>query len=339
MRERIDDLRRATLQRVAEAGNLRELETVQVDILGKKGALTQLLRGMGDLGPAERPVIGQLVNQVRAEVEAALAARRQALAEQSLDERLRREVIDVTLPGRGRAGGSYHPITLVLSEVKRIFGGLGFEVVEGPEVELDYYNFEALNVPRHHPARDMQDTFYITDDLLLRTQTSPVQVRTMEKRQPPVRIIAPGKTYRVDADNTHTPMFHQVEGLLVDEHVTLGHLKGILTLFAKRMFGESRGVRFRPSYFPFTEPSAEMDISCLLCEGAGCRLCKQEGWIEILGAGMVHPRVFEMVGYDPEKVSGFAFGMGIERVALLLYGLDDIRLLFDNDIRFLRQFA
>ena len=338
MQDQISNLKQDTLQRITQAENLRDLTAVQVEVLGKKGSLTQLLRGMGALPAAERPVVGKLVNDVRVEVEAALAAKEASMSVNALDDRLLAEAIDVTLPGRNRIAGTMHPLTQVLDEIKRIFGGLGFAVAEGPEIETDYYNFEALNVPRHHPARDMQDTFYITEDLLLRTQTSPVQAHTMEKCQPPVRIIAPGKVYRVDADNTHTPMFTQVEGLLVDSDVTLGDLKGTLTLFVKQMFGAERGVRFRPSYFPFTEPSAEMDISCFMCGGAGCRLCKNEGWLEILGAGMVHPRVFEMVGYDPEKVSGFAFGMGVERIAMLLYGLEDIRHLFDSDMRFLRQF-
>ena len=250
-----------------------------------------------------------------------------------------REAVDVTLPGKRPGAGGLHPLTKVLREIQEVFVGLGFEVVEGPEIETDYYNFEALNIPLHHPARDMQDTFYITQDILLRTQTSPVQIRTMESRRPPVRIIAPGKVYRVDAaDATHTPMFHQVEGLLIDKDITMGDLKGTLATFVRALFGEDRGVRFRPSYFPFTEPSAEMDILCGICHGDGCRSCGGEGWLEILGAGMVHPNVLKMVDYDPEEVGGFAFGMGVERIALLKYGIDDIRMLFENDIRFLRQF-
>jgi len=328
----------AALERIAKLASLPELNQVKVEMLGKKGILTQMGRAMGELPGEVRPLVGKMVNKARQEIMKALEEKEQALEMQALEERWQKEAIDVTLPARRRPAGSIHPLHLVLADIKKVFIGLGFEVVEGPEVELDYYNFEALNVPKHHPARDMQDTFYITDELLLRTQTSPVQIRTMEARRPPVRIIAPGKVYRSDADATHSPMFHQVEGLYVDKKVTLGDLKGILTLFARSMFGEKRGVRFRPSYFPFTEPSAEMDISCFICEGSGCRLCKNEGWIEILGAGMVHPRVFEMVGYDPEAVSGFAFGMGIERVTMLRYGIDDIRLLFDSDIRFLRQF-
>lgn len=334
----IDELKQRFYERIESARSVPELEQVRVEILGKKGRLTQVLRGMGKLDPDQRPVFGRMVNDIRDAVERLIAERSTSLHDGEMEVRLVGETIDVTLPGRLPMPGSRHPLTMVLDDIKRIFIGLGFRVVEGPEVETDYYNFEALNVPKYHPARDMQDTFYITDDLLLRTQTSPVQARVMEKQQPPVRIIAPGKVYRVDADTTHSPMFHQVEGLLVDKHVTLGDLKGVLSLFAREMFGRDRGVRFRPSYFPFTEPSAEMDISCFVCGGEGCRLCKYEGWIEILGAGMVHPRVFEMVNYDPDEVTGFAFGMGVERVAMLRYGIDDIRLLFDSDVRFLRQF-
>jgi phenylalanyl-tRNA synthetase alpha chain len=338
MLEQIKSVKATAVARISEANSQEALEEARVEILGKKGALTQLLRGMGCLSADERPIVGKLVNEVRDEVERILSERGAALQNQALNVRLAAESIDITLPGKTVPVGTKHPLTLVLDDIKRVFVGMGFEVVEGPEVEVDHYNFEALNVPKQHPARDMQDTFYITDDLLLRTQTSPVQVRTMEKRQPPVRIIAPGKVYRVDADTTHSPMFHQVEGLMVDRNVTLADLKGTLALFAREMFGRDRGVRFRPSYFPFTEPSAEMDISCFICGGEGCRFCKYEGWIEILGAGMVHPRVLEMVNYDPEQVTGFAFGLGIERVALLRYGIDDIRLLFDSDIRFLSQF-
>jgi phenylalanyl-tRNA synthetase alpha chain len=328
VREQIEHIRRTAA-----------LDAVRIEILGKKGKLTQLLRGMGSLPAEERPVMGRLVNSVRDEVEQLLQARGEALRDAALEERLKAESVDVTLPGRLVPRGGRHPLTLVLDDIKRIFIGLGFEVIEGPEVETDYYNFEALNEPKHHPARDMQDTFYITEDLLLRTQTSPVQIRTMEKQDPPVRMIAPGKVYRVDAaDATHSPMFHQVEGLLVDEHVTFGDLKGILTLVIRELFDKDRGVRFRPSYFPFTEPSAEVDVSCFVCAGEGCRLCKYEGWIEILGCGMVHPKVFEAVGYDPEKVTGFAFGLGLERIAMLRYGIEDMRLLYESDVRFLRQF-
>ncbi len=336
--EQADQIMASAGAKIAQVNTNSALEEVRVEVLGKKGALTQLLRGMGSLSADDRPIVGKRVNQVRDAVERLLAEKSRNLQQQALEEQLAAERIDVTLPGTGVARGTMHPITLVLDDIKRIFTGMGYEVVEGPEIETDYYNFEALNVPKHHPARDMQDTFYILDDLLLRTQTSPVQARTMEKRQPPVRIISPGKVYRVDSDPTHSPMFHQVEGLLVDEHITLGDLKGTLQAFVREMYGKERGVRFRPSYFPFTEPSAEMDISCFVCGGEGCRFCKYEGWIEILGCGMVHPRVLEMVNYDAEKYTGFAFGMGIERIALLRYGIDDIRLLFDSDVRLLTQF-
>ena len=336
--EEIDALRARALAKVADAKSARELEDVRVEFLGKKGEATRILRAMGELPPEERPAVGKLINALRDELEAALASRRSELAERELQERLAAESLDITLPGKIVPLGTYHPITQVLREVQEVFVGLGFEVVEGPEIELDYYNFEALNIPKDHPARDMQDTFYITGEILLRTQTSPVQIRTMESRRPPVRVIAPGKVYRLDSDATHSPMFHQVEGLLIDKHITFGDLKGTLSLAARRLFGEDRGVRFRPSYFPFTEPSAEMDISCALCGGRGCRLCGGEGWIEILGCGMVHPNVLRAVDYDPEEVCGFAFGMGLERVAMLKYGIDDIRLFFESDMRFLRQF-
>ena len=337
MRERIAQVREEAIAAVRAAQSPEELEQARIRYIGKKGELTQLLRGIGQVPPEERPAIGQLVNEARDAVEAELAARRQALAAAALEARLAEETLDVTLPGWGPVLGKRHPLTQVLDEIKRVFTGLGFQVVEGPEIETDWYNFEALNIPPDHPARDLQDTFFITDDILLRTQTSPVQIRVMEAQQPPVRIIAPGKVFRVDADVTHSPMFHQVEGLYVDEAVTFGELKGTLATMARELFGP-RPVRFRPSYFPFTEPSAEMDIQCIICDGAGCRVCKHEGWLEILGSGMVHPQVLRNVGYDPEKWSGFAFGMGVERIAMLKYGIDDIRLFFENDIRFLRQF-
>lgn len=334
----IEAIREEALKAVHEAPDRQALEAVRVEYLGKKGQLTRLLRGMGGLPEELRPVVGKKVNLLRDELSAALEDRTAALAAAELEMRLRAEAIDVTLPGKRREMGRLHPITRVTREIQEVFVGLGFEVVQGPEIETDYYNFEALNIPKHHPARDTQDTFYITEDVLLRTQTSPVQIRTMESRRPPVRIIAPGKVYRCDSDVTHSPMFHQVEGLLIDRNVTFGDLKGILELAVRRLFGEDRGVRFRPHYFPFTEPSAEMDISCFHCGGEGCRVCSGEGWIEILGCGMVHPNVLRMVDYDPEEVGGFAFGMGIDRVALLKYGIDDIRLLFESDVRFLRQF-
>lgn len=336
---RIERLEAEAFERIGRAATEQELEAARVAYLGKKGELTLILRGMGQIDPAQRPRIGQQVNAARDRLEQALAERQRALADRRLAEQLAAEAVDVTLPARRPARGHWHPIRRVLADVTDYFVGLGFRVVEGPEVETDYYNFEALNIPQDHPARDMWDTFYITDDLLLRTHTSPVQVRVMESQKPPVRVIVPGKAYRHDPpDATHSPIFHQVEGLLIDRHVTLGDLKGTLTGFARRLFGDERAVRFRPSYFPFTEPSAEMDVSCFICGGGGCRVCKHEGWIEILGCGMVHPRVLEMVGYDPEEVGGFAFGMGPDRIALLKYGIDDIRRFYENDVRLLGQF-
>lgn len=337
MRERIAELRRRALQEIGEAKDAAELETSRVRLLGRKGQVTELLRGLGSAPPEERPELGRIVNELRAEVEDVLERRGGELRALARAQQLEEEAIDVTLPGWTPLSGARHPLTRTLDEIKATFIGLGFSVVEGPEIETDYYNFEALNIPPDHPARDMQDTFFITEDILLRTQTSPVQIRTMQSQEPPVRIVAPGKVYRVDADVTHSPMFHQVEGLYVDEGVTFAELKGTLTMLARQLLGE-RPVRFRPSYFPFTEPSAEMDIQCIMCDGAGCRVCSQEGWLEILGAGMVHPQVLENVGYDPERWTGFAFGMGVERIAMLKYGIDDIRLFFENDVRFLRQF-
>ncbi len=338
LEQEIEAIRAEALEAVRQAEDPQSLESVRVEYLGKKGRLTRLLRGMGELRDDERPIVGKKVNLLRDELSAAYEERKAALADAELEKRLMAEAIDVTIPGKRRKFGRLHPITQVTREIQDIFVGMGFEVVQGPEIETDYYNFEALNIPKHHPARDTQDTFYFSEDLLLRTQTSPVQIRTMENKRPPVRIIAPGKVYRCDSDVTHSPMFHQVEGLLIDRHVTFGDLKGTLALLVRRLFGEDRGVRFRPHYFPFTEPSAEMDITCFHCEGKGCRVCSGEGWIEILGCGMVHPNVLKMVDYDPEEVGGFAFGMGIDRVALLKYGIDDIRLLFDSDVRFLQQF-
>jgi phenylalanyl-tRNA synthetase alpha chain len=336
--DRLKQIKLLTEKRIAEVSDFDSLNEIKVKILGRKGEMTLLLRGLKDLVGEERAEAGKAANDIKNILEKMIDDKTAELKRMELELKLKREEIDVTLPGLPQAGGGKHPISRVADEIKAIFIGMGFDVAEGPQIETDYYNFEALNVPKDHPAREMQDTFYITEEMLLRTHTSPVQVRTMEKRQPPVRIIAPGKVYRVDADTTHSPMFHQVEGLLVDRNVTLGDLKGTLAMFARELFGKDRGVRFRPSYFPFTEPSAEMDISCFVCGGEGCRLCKYEGWIEILGAGMVHPRVFEMVNYDSEQVTGFAFGMGVERVAMLRYGIDDIRLLFESDVRFLSQF-
>ena len=315
------------------------LEAARVKYLGKKGELTGVLRMMGKLTPEERPVMGQLANEVRATIEEAIAEKKTVLAEKMLEAKLAAEKLDVTMPGRVQKIGYRHPLTLVMRDLEDIFIGMGFSIVEGPEVEYDYYNFQALNIPEDHPARDTQDTFYITDNILLRSQTSPVQARTMEKQKPPIRIISPGRVYRSDAmDATHSPLFHQMEGLVVDEGITMGDLKGMLETFAKTEFGEDTRIRFRPHHFPFTEPSAEVDISCFMCGGKGCRLCKGEGWIEILGAGMVHPNVLSMCGIDPEKYSGFAFGMGVERIAMLKYHIDDIRHFYENDVRFIEQF-
>lgn len=337
VRERIARLREEAVQAVQAATRPEDVEQVRVRYLGRKGRVTELLRGMGSVPADERPHVGKLVNELREELEAVIGRQKERLTAAALEARLQEETIDVTLPGRGPVAGRRHPLTQVLDDIKAVFIGLGFTVVEGPEVETDYYNFEALNIPPDHPARDMQDTFFVTDDILLRTQTSPVQIRTMLAQEPPVRIIAPGKVFRVDADVTHSPMFHQVEGLYVDEGVTFAELKGTLATLAQELLGR-RPVRFRPSYFPFTEPSAEMDIQCIMCHGVGCRVCSHEGWLEILGAGMVHPTVLKNVDYDPERWTGFAFGMGIERIAMLRYGIDDIRLFFENDLRFLRQF-
>ncbi len=323
-----------------EAKSLEEVNEIRVRYLGKKGELTRILRGMGDLSPEQRPRVGQVANEVRRILEAEITVRTAQIKEKIKQARLIEEKIDVTLPGTKFAIGHLHPLTRVRRQIENIFLGLGFEIAEGPEVELDYYNFEALNIPKDHPARDMQDTFFISGEILLRTHTSPVQVRTMERMVPriPVKIIAPGKVYRRDDDATHSPMFHQVEGLVIDTRITFGDLKGVLQTFAAEMFGPSTRTRFRPSFFPFTEPSAEVDISCVMCGGRGCRVCSYSGWLEILGCGSVHPRVLEMSGYNSEEVTGFAFGMGIERIALLKYGIDDLRLFFDNDLRFLEQF-
>jgi phenylalanyl-tRNA synthetase alpha chain len=319
----------------AAGADSQTIKALQVKYLGRKGVLTQYLRSIAGLPADQRPEAGRLANELKlllgADFDAALAACGAAASGPA-------EGIDVTLPGRREPRGTVHPITRVSREICDILGHMGFEVVEGPEVEKDYYNFEALNIPKNHPARDMQDTFFVSADIVLRTHTSPLQVRTMERRQPPVRIIAPGKVFRCDSDQTHTPMFHQVEGLLVDENVSFGDLKGTLTAFVHRMFDEQTRLRFRPSFFPFTEPSAEVDILCVICRGKGCRVCKHTGWLEILGSGMVHPAVFENVGYDTRRYTGFAFGMGVERVAMLKYGIDDLRKFFENDLRFLGQF-
>lgn len=316
-----------------------DAEQIRIRYLGKKGELTALLRTMGALSPEERPVMGQLVNETRQAIEEAIEKAKNAGAAAALAARLKSEKIDVTMPGDEVKQGKRHPLSKIQKEMEDIFVGMGFEIADGPEVEYDYYNFEALNIPANHPARDTQDTFYITDNILLRSQTSPVQVRVMEKTKPPIRIISPGRVYRSDAvDATHSPLFHQMEGLVIDKGITMGDLRGMLSMFAKRMFGPETKIRFRPHHFPFTEPSAEVDVSCFVCGGKGCRVCKGEGWIEILGAGMVHPFVLENCNIDPAVYSGFAFGMGIERVLMCKYNIDDMRLIYENDVRFLTQF-
>lgn len=340
MEQELNSLRETALKELSEVTAKEALNDLKVKYLGKKGLLTGMLRGLGALSPEERPRVGQVVNDIRNELEAIIATKLETTKQAELAQKLASESIDVTLPGRHAGLGHLHPLTLTLNRIKDTFMRMGFEVAEGPEVEKDYYNFEALNLPQDHPARDMQDSFYITKEFLLRTHTSPVQVRTMQAAEPnqPIRIIAPGKVYRRDYDATHSPMFQQVEGLVVDQGISFADLKGTLELFSKEIFGNRVNVRFRPSFFPFTEPSAEVDISCVMCDGKGCRVCSGTGWLEILGSGMVHPRVLEMSNFDPGKVSGFAFGMGVERIAMLTYGIDDLRLFFDNDIRFLRQF-
>jgi phenylalanyl-tRNA synthetase alpha chain len=337
---RVDAIVQGAREAVAAAQTSDELEKIRVGVLGRQGELTQLLRSLGTLAPEERPLVGAAANEAKRELEALLDARLGTTLEAERQAERRRQRLDLTLPGRRPPQGSLHPLTRVHDEIVAVFAGLGFSVAEGPEIETDYHNFEALNIPPDHPARDMQDTLYVSESALLRTHTSPVQIRAMLAQPPPVRIIVPGKVYRRDvADATHSPMFHQVEGLAVDRAVTMADLKGTLELFAREMFGPRSRIRFRPSFFPFTEPSAEVDVLCFVCHGAGCRLCKQGGWLEILGSGMVHPQVLRNVGYDPEKVTGWAFGMGIERIAMLKYGIEDLRLFFENDLRFLRQFV
>ncbi len=338
MEERIKQLQQEAISALHQADDLIALQDVRVKILGKKGSLTEVMKGMRDLAAEERPTIGALVNTFKDQFESSFIARQLELQQRDIAAKLASEKIDVTLPGRKTASGSLHPVTLVTNEVVEIFSRLGFAVAEGPEIEEDFYNFEALNIPKDHPARDMQDTFYISDDRVLRTHTSPVQIRTMVKHKPPIRIIAPGTVYRRDSDLTHSPMFHQVEGFLVDNRVTFGDLKGVLTHFLNEFFGKGHNVRFRPSFFPFTEPSAEVDIECVICGGKGCRVCGKTGWLEILGCGMIDPEVFKSVDYAVDKYSGFAFGMGLERIAMLKYGVNDLRLFFDNDLRFLKQF-
>ncbi|HET7656793.1 MAG TPA: phenylalanine--tRNA ligase subunit alpha [Bacillales bacterium] len=341
MQEQLLNLQDEAEEKIRVAQDLKELEDIRVAYLGKKGPITEVLRGMGKLPKEERPKIGQMANEVRESIAGKLQKKQQRLEEEEIEKQLARETIDVTLPGRPVKRGNIHPLMAVIEEIEDLFIGMGFSVAEGPQVETDHYNFEALNIPKNHPARDMQDTFYLTDDILLRTHTSPVQARTMEKHKGkgPVKVICPGKTYRRDTDDaTHSHQFMQIEGLVVDENIRLSDLKGVLTIFAKKLFGEEREIRLRANFFPFTEPSVEMDISCFKCGGDGCRVCKGSGWIEILGAGMVHPNVLRASGFDPEKYTGFAFGMGPERIAMLKYGIEDIRHFYTSDVRFLRQF-
>ena len=352
MKDRLEQIKEEVRKQVEAAGTLDKLNEVRVNALGKKGALTEVLKGMKNVAAEERPKIGQMVNDTRAEIEAMLEVTKKKMEGAIREAKMKEEVIDVTLPAKKNLVGHRHPNTIALEEVERIFIGMGYEVVEGPEVENDYYNFEALNIPKNHPTRDEQDTFYISEDIVLRTQTSPVQVREMEKGKLPIRMLAPGRVFRSDeVDATHSPSFHQIEGLVIDKNITFADLKGTLAEFAKELFGEETKVKFRPHHFPFTEPSAEVDVSCFKCGGKGCRFCKGSGWIEILGCGMVHPHVLEMCGsravwkevlamsgIDPKEYSGFAFGVGLERIALLKYEIDDMRLLYENDIRFLKQF-
>lgn len=339
MKAKLEQIKAEAIREIQNSDGLGKLNDVRVAFLGKKGELTAVLKSMKDVLPEERPVIGQLVNETRESIERLIEETKAKLEAAEREIKLKQEVIDVTLPAKKNRVGHRHPNTIALEEVENIFVGMGYEVVEGPEVEYDYYNFEALNIPANHPAKDEQDTFYINDEIVLRTQTSPVQVREMEKGKLPIRMIAPGRVFRSDeVDATHSPSFHQIEGLVVDKNITFADLKGTLALFARQLFGPDTKVKFRPHHFPFTEPSAEMDVSCFKCGGTGCRFCKGEGWIEILGCGVVHPHVFEMSGIDNDKYTGFAFGMGLERIALLKYEIDDMRLLYENDIRFLKQF-
>lgn len=339
MKEKLESIRETAEHDLRDAGDKQALESLRIRYLGKKGELTSILKKMGELSAEERPAIGKLANEIRARIEAELAARAAELQDSEQKKRMEKEKIDVTMPGKHYGLGHKHPLSIELDEIKEIFIGLGFDIVSGPEVEYDYYNFEALNIPKDHPSRDTQDTFYINDKILLRTQTSPVQVRVMEKQKPPIRIISPGRVYRSDAvDATHSPLFHQIEGLVVDKGITFANLKGTLEIIIKRMYGEDSVVRFRPHHFPFTEPSAEVDVQCFACHGKGCRLCKGEGWIELLGCGMVHPKVLSSCGIDPEIYSGFAFGMGLERLVMRKYSIDDMRLFYENDTRFLKQF-
>lgn len=339
MREKINEILERTLEELKSANDSQSLDAVRVRVLGKKGELTGILRDMGQVAADMRPKIGQWVNEAREKLEEAIGEAQKKIAERELEKRLENEKVDVTMPVEGRSAGSLHPMSIVLEQLLDIFTGMGFEAVEGPEVELDHYNFELMNIPKNHPARDAQDTFYIDDNVVLRTHTSPVQARIMTTRKPPIRIVSFGRVYRADeADATHSPVFHQLEGLVIDENISMGDLKGTLDTFARRLYGEGVTTRFRPSFFPFTEPSAEVDLTCAACRGKGCRICKDTGWIEVLGSGMVNPKVLEMCGIDSRKYSGFAFGMGVERLSNLKYNVPDMRYLYENDVRFLRQF-
>ena len=346
MNDSLEALQGEVLARIQQANSEKDLEQIRVEFLGRSGRITLLLRGLKDLPAEERPRAGEQLNQLRRLLDQRLAEQLDAFKRQAKAQSLRDERVDVTLPGTRWERGSHHPLTLVIDEIVDVFLGMGFEIARGPDIEDDYHNFEALNFPKDHPARDMQDTFFVSNHRLLRTHTSPVQIRTMESRKPPLQVIVPGAVYRHDDDATHSPMFHQVEGFVVDENISFADLKGVLTHVLRQIFQRDAGVRFRPSFFPFTEPSAEIDVQCVICGGSGaltsgqtCRVCKASGWLEILGAGMIDPAVFQFVGYDPEQVSGFAFGMGVERIAMLKYGVDDIRLFFQNDLRFLKQFS
>jgi phenylalanyl-tRNA synthetase alpha chain len=339
MQEKLMEIKGSALKSLESLTSGSALEEVRVKYLGKKGELTTILRSMGNLSKEERPIVGKLVNEIKEELEAKIEEIAKTIKEKERNEKLASEVIDISLPGRKKVIGKRHPLELTLESMKDIFISMGFTIEEGPEVELDYYNFEALNIPKNHPARSEQDTFYINDDVVLRTQTSPVQIRVMENQKPPIKMIAPGKVYRSDSvDATHSPIFYQMEGLVIDKGVTFADLKGTLELFAKKMFGENVKTKFRPHHFPFTEPSAEMDATCFVCGGKGCKVCKNSGWIELLGCGMVHPQVLRNCGIDPEVYSGFAFGFGVDRMVMLSYGIDDIRLLYESDMRFLDQF-
>ena len=339
MKQKLNDILNEVKSNIKDVVQSKDIEQLRVKYLGKKGELTLVLRGMGKLSSEQRPIIGKLANEVRQDIEKLIKEATNKIANIETLRKLKKEKIDVTMPGKSSKIGKKHPLTLVIEEIENVFLGLGYQIKEGPEVELDYYNFEALNINEGHPARDEQDTFYITKEVLLRTQTSPVQIRVMENEKPPIKIICPGRVYRSDAvDATHSPVFHQIEGLVIDKGITMGDLKGTLEIFAKSMFGEKTKIRFRPHHFPFTEPSAEVDVTCWNCDGSGCKVCKGEGWVEILGAGMVHPKVLINCGIDPEIYSGFAFGLGVERTAMGRFNIDDLRLLYENDIRFLNQF-